>query len=80
MVDGNQEPAAAFLRTKSQRGERRLFPEKVGKVGDFLETKRIGDLGDIPVGLFQQDLCFLGDPAADKSAGGLSRIFFQHFV
>ena len=54
------------LVAKSQGGKAGLFFKEVGEMGQFLEAKAPGDLGDIPVRLFQEDLCLLDDAAGDK--------------
>ena len=46
----------------------RMLPEKIGEMRDLFKTQAPGNLGNAPVGLFQQDLGFLYDPAADEGS------------
>ena len=58
----------------------RLLFKKIGEMGDLLKSKRIGDLGDIPVGLAEEDLCFVQDAAGYEGGGCFAGVLFEHFV
>src|SRR5579871_5187494 len=65
---------------ESQRRIARLFFEKVGEMRDFIKTKRMCDLGNIPVGLAKQNLCFLSNAAADYFGCRFARVLFENLV
>jgi len=65
---------------KSHGRQGSLFFKEIGKVSNFFEPQGISDLGDIPVGLTQEDLGFLENPAGNQTGGGFAGIFLQNFV
>src|SRR5580658_3025527 len=68
------------LVAKSQGRKGSLFLEKVGEMCYLFESKGISDLGDIPVGLAEQDLGFLDNAAGNEVGRSLADVFLQDLV
>ncbi len=61
---------------ESERSKGSLFLKEVREVRNFFEAKAVGDLRNIPVGLFQKYFGLLYDTCADEIGGSLAGVFF----
>ncbi len=68
------------LRTKGSGRKRSVPLEEVGEVRHFGKAQAVGNLGDAPAGLPEQDFGFLRDPAADEVGGGAAGVFFESLL
>ena len=46
----------------------------------LFKTKTVSNFGDIPIGLFKQDLGFLYQSAGYVLGGSFAGVFFQYFI
>lgn len=68
------------LPPECQRRQLGLLAEEIGKVRYLFKAERVGNLRDIPIGLFEQDFGFLNNAAADDGGGSFAGVFFQYFI
>ncbi len=63
-----------------KRGYPGVFFEKIGEMRHLLEAQGVGNRGDVPLGLFEQDLGFLREPPVDDFGSAPMGRFFERFV